>query len=113
MIRYLQGEGRWAAALESSARAREIFPDDFNLALLQVRALLNLGGYPEAIDVLAGTHVLPSENARESHHLYELAHVGAALDEIDGEQSRGGAQLPRGRVAVARIARAGAALRAG
>ncbi len=83
LIRYLQGEGRWAAALESSARAREIFPDDFNLALLQVRALLNLGGYREAIDILAGTHVLPSENARESHHLYELAHVGTALDEID------------------------------
>ena len=83
LIRYLQGEGRWAAALESSARAREIFPDDFNLALLHVRALINLGGYGEAIDVLAGTHVLPSENARESHHLHELAHVGAALDEID------------------------------
>ncbi len=84
LIRYLLDEGRWAAALESSARAREIFPDDFNLALLQVRALLNAGGYREAIDVLAGTHVLPSENARESHHLYELAHVGAAMDEIDG-----------------------------
>ena len=84
LVRYQLDAGRWAAALESSARAREIFPDDFNLALLQVRALLNLGGYREAIDVLAGTHVLPSENARESHHLYELAHVGAALDEIDG-----------------------------
>ncbi|MDE2805613.1 MAG: DUF5107 domain-containing protein [Gemmatimonadota bacterium] len=92
LIRYLQGEGRWATALESSARAREVFPDDFNLALLQVRALLNLGGFREAIDVLAATHVLPSENARESHHLYELAHVGAALDEIDAgndEAARG------------------------
>ena len=83
LIRYLQGEGRWADALQSSARAREIFPDDFNLALLHVRALVSLGGYGEAIDVLAATHVLPSENARESHHLYELAHVGAAMDAID------------------------------
>ncbi|MDE2981470.1 MAG: DUF5107 domain-containing protein [Gemmatimonadota bacterium] len=85
LIRYLLDEGRWAAALESAARAREIFPNDFNLALLQVRALLHLGGYREAIDVLAGTYVLPSENARESHHLYELAHVGAAMDEMDGD----------------------------
>ena len=83
LIRYLQGKGRWADALQASARGREIFPDDFNLALLHVRALVSLGGYGEAIDVLAATHVLPSENARESHHLYELAHVGAAMDALD------------------------------
>ena len=83
LTRHLQGEGRWAGALQESARAREIFPDDFNLALLHVRSLLHLGGYREAIEVLAATHVLPSENARESHRLHELAHVGAALDELD------------------------------
>ncbi len=83
LIRYLQGEGRWTDALRSSTQAREIFPDDFNLALLHVRALVSLGGYGEAIDILAATHVLPSENARESHHLYELAHVGAAMDAVD------------------------------
>ena len=43
----------------------------------------NLDNYREAIEVLANTHVLPSENARESHRLYALAHVGAALDELD------------------------------
>ena len=83
LIRYLHGERRWPGALQESARAREIFPDDFNLALLHVTALLHLGGYQEAIELLASTHVLPSENARESHRLYELAHVGAALEELD------------------------------
>ena len=83
LIRYLQGERRWAGALQESARAREIFPGDFNLALLHAMSLLHLGEYGEAIDVLANTHVLPSENARESHRLHELAHVGAALSELD------------------------------
>ena len=83
LIRYLQREARWVQALRASARGREMFPGDFNLDLLHVRALLNLGGYLEAIEVLANTHVLPSENARESHHLYELAHLGAALDALD------------------------------
>ena len=83
LIRYLQREARWAEALRASARGREMFPGDFNLDLLHVRALLNLGGFLDAIEVLAETHVLPSENARESHHLYALAHVGAALDALD------------------------------
>jgi len=83
LIRYLQREARWAGALEASARGREMYPGDFNLDLLHVRSLLNLGGFLDAIEVLAETHVLPSENARESHHLYELAHVGAALDALD------------------------------
>ena len=88
LIRYLQGEERWPGALQESARAREIFPDDFNLALLHATSLLHLGAHREAIEMLANTQVLPSENARESHRLYELAHVGAALDELDdGDQA--------------------------
>ncbi len=89
LIRYLQRGGSWVGALQQSARAREIFPDDFNLALLQARTLLHLEGYREAIEVLASTHVLPSENARESHRLYELAHVGAALDELEDGNHQG------------------------
>ena len=37
----------------------------------------------QAVRILADARVLPSENARESHRLYEFAHVGAALDELD------------------------------
>ena len=82
LIRYLQDTGRWTDARDVSARGREIFPGDFNLDLLHARALLNLEHHQEAIDILAATHVLPSENARESHRLYELAHLAAALDEL-------------------------------
>ena len=83
LIRHLQEAGRWAEALEASGRGRELFPDDFNLDLFHVRALLQAGDHGEAIRILANTRVLPSENARESHRLYEFAHVGAALDELD------------------------------
>ena len=83
LVRHLQEAGRWAEALEASGRGRELFAGDFNLDLLHVRGLLQAGDHGEAIGILADTRVLPSENARESHRLYELAHVGAALDELD------------------------------
>ncbi len=83
LVRHLQEAGRWAEALEASGRGRELFADDFNLDLLHVRGLLQAGDHGEAIRILADTHVLPSENARESHRLYEFAHVGAALDELE------------------------------
>ena len=89
LIRYLQDEERWPGALQASARGREMFPDDFNLDLLHTRSLLNLGAYGEAIEVLAATRVLPSENARESHRLYELVHIGAALDDLDAGNPEG------------------------
>jgi tetratricopeptide (TPR) repeat protein len=84
LIRYLQGQERWEDALDALNDAQSQFPDDFNLDLLQVRALNNLGRPREAIEILANTHVLPSENARESHRLYEQAHTLAALDALDG-----------------------------
>ena len=88
LIRHLQQAGRWAEGLEASGRGRELFPGDFNLDLLHVRGLLQAGDHREAIRILADTRVLPSENARESHRLYELAHVGAALDELeDGDRA--------------------------
>jgi tetratricopeptide (TPR) repeat protein len=83
LVRHLQEAGQWAEAIEASGRGRELFPGDFNLDLLHVRSLLQAGDHGEAIRILADTRVLPSENARESHRLYEFAHVGAALDELD------------------------------
>ncbi|UCG87912.1 MAG: DUF5107 domain-containing protein [Gemmatimonadota bacterium] len=86
LIRHLQGQGRWRDALRESRAGRARFPGDFNLDLLHVRALLNLGRPVDAIEILDATHVLPSENARESHRLYEQAHTLAALDAIIGAQ---------------------------
>ena len=83
LVRHLQETGRWAEALEASGRGRELFPGDFNLDLLHVRSLLQAGTHRDAIRILALARVLPSENARESHRLYEFAHVGAALDELE------------------------------
>ncbi len=90
LVRHLQEAGSWAEAREASGRARALFPDDFNLDLLHVRGLLQAGGNGEAVEILTETHVLPSENARESHLLYELAHVGAALDALE-DGARGAA----------------------
>ena len=94
LVRHLQEAGRWGEALEATGRGRELFPGDFNLGLLHVRGLLQAGDHADAIRILANTHVLPSENARESHLLYEFAHVGAALDELDaGDRAAARAHL--------------------
>ena len=82
-LRHLLDEGRWDEALEALVNGRAYFPDDFNLALLQARALINVGRAEEAVQILGTIHVLPSENARNSHRLWEQAHTMAALDAID------------------------------
>jgi len=89
LIRHLQDKDRWAEALTALETARAHFPSDFNLALLQARTFINVGRAREATRILADTHVLPSENARESHRLYEQAHTLVALDDMDaGDHAR-------------------------
>ncbi len=83
LIRHLQDSDRWEDALTESGAGRAMHPRDFNLDLLHARSLNRLGRAAEAIDILNNTHVLPSENARESHRLYEQAHTLAALGAID------------------------------
>jgi predicted Zn-dependent protease len=83
LIRYLQNQERWQDASTESAVGRTLFPDDFNLQLLHAQSLNQLGRAREAIDILSTTHVLPSENSRESHRLYEQAHTLVALDAME------------------------------
>ncbi|MGD8319030.1 MAG: DUF5107 domain-containing protein [Gemmatimonadota bacterium] len=94
LVRELQEQGAWEASLETLADARERFPRDFNLALLETRSLLEVGRAGEAADILAQVHVLPSENARESHRLFVWAHALLALDALEaGEAAAARAQL--------------------
>ncbi len=83
LVRYLQEQRRWDDALAESTAGRALFPGDFNLDLLQVQSLNHLDRPHDAIAILDATHVLPSENARESHRLYEQAHTLAALDALE------------------------------
>ncbi|MFQ5705055.1 MAG: DUF5107 domain-containing protein [Gemmatimonadales bacterium] len=83
LVRYLQDRGRWQDALVESGAGRALFPGDFNMDLLHVRSLNQLGRPREAIELLNTTDVLPSEGARTSHQLYEQAHTLAALDAIE------------------------------
>jgi len=83
LVRELEERGAWDASLGAVADARARFPDDFNLALLQTRALLEVGRAAESARILSNVRVLPSENARESHRLFEWAHTLLALDALE------------------------------
>jgi tetratricopeptide (TPR) repeat protein len=86
LIRFYQDAGRWEDALLALDNAGSRFPDDFNLDLLRAKALIHTGDAREATEILAGTHVLPSENAQESHLLWEQAHTLVALDALESGQ---------------------------
>lgn len=83
LVQTLQAASDWNAALSATRDARQRFPDDFNLQLMEARSHLHLGDAAAAADLLDAVIVLPSEHARESHALYENAHLLLALDALD------------------------------
>jgi tetratricopeptide (TPR) repeat protein len=94
LIRHLQDRSQWNESLAALDAARARFPDDFNLALLATRSLLRMERADEAVEILANTQVLPSENARESHLLYAQAHTLVAMNAMEaGEDVLAGAHL--------------------
>ncbi len=82
LARTLLDQGDWTGALAAADSGRRRFPGDFNLDLLAVKALVQLGRADAALAILDHTRVLPSENARDSHQLYVQAQTIAALDAI-------------------------------
>jgi thioredoxin-like negative regulator of GroEL len=87
LIRYYQARGQWQASLNALADTRQRFPDSFELDLLEAGALNHVGRPEEAVALLEATHVLPSEGARESHRLYEQAHLLSALNALESGQA--------------------------
>ncbi len=83
LIRYYQSNGKWREALGRSAGAMNTYQGDFNLELMHARSLLFLSRPEEAVAILESTRVLPSENSRESHHLFESAHLMYAIELIE------------------------------
>jgi Flp pilus assembly protein TadD len=82
LIRHLQDRGEWDASLAALKEARARFPEDFNLALLEAKALIQSEQAAAAVEILSNVRVLPSENARDSHQLWEQAHTVLALEAL-------------------------------
>jgi len=83
LIRHLEEQSEWTASLEALEQARARFPDDFNLALLQVRSLIHADQAEKAVEILSTLQVLPSENSRQSHSLWEQAHTRVARTALE------------------------------
>lgn len=82
LVRHYQDIGAWQQAKDWAASALDMTPGDFNLELLLAEAHVMLGESAPAVHIMDRTRVLPSENASESHLLYETAHLLRALDLI-------------------------------
>jgi len=85
LVRHLQDRGEWDASLVALDEARRRFPGDFNLALLEARSLIHVDRAGEAVEILSTVSALPSENARESHLLWEQAHMQVALKALGAQ----------------------------
>jgi len=83
LVRHLQDSGAWGEALEAVRAARQRFPADFTLALLEARTLVEARQGRRAVEILESVEVLPSEGARESHRLWTQAHLWAAVQEVE------------------------------
>ncbi len=82
LVQQLQRRSMWQPALDAAQAGRTAFPGDFNLDLLAVGSLVQLGRGADALAILEATHVLPSENARDSHRLWVQANTLVALDAL-------------------------------
>jgi tetratricopeptide (TPR) repeat protein len=90
LIRHLQEQEDHSGALKALEAPRGTFAADFNLALLEARSLIQVGRADEAVEILSGIRVLPSENSRQSHSLWEQAHTAvgkAALEAGDYQEA--------------------------
>ena len=83
LIQHLQATRKWDEALRVSESALEVFPKDFDLALLHVRSLNELGRYEDSIRIMDGIQVLPSEHSLEAHRLFSDAQVMAGLAALE------------------------------
>ena len=79
LIQHLQAARNWDEAVRASGSALEIFPKDFDLALLHVRSLNELERYEESIRIMHDIQVLPSEHSLGAHQLFADAEVMAGL----------------------------------
>jgi len=90
----LEASADWNALISAATNARSIFPDDFNLALFEARALVHLDRPTQALEILVDVQVLPSEHARGTRQLFSDAHTMVALDAMEvGDSGRARGQL--------------------
>ncbi len=74
--------GRKVEALDVSAKAAGLFPQEVPIQVDHAGALLALGRNDEAASVLDGLKALPYEGASDIHALYVRTHVAVALDRM-------------------------------
>jgi tetratricopeptide (TPR) repeat protein len=86
LTQHYQQQQQYEAALSNSEKAYRQFPEDYSLGMDYVSALIHNQQYETAVEVLNKLEVLPFEGASESRRLYEWAHLGRALEQLQAKK---------------------------
>jgi tetratricopeptide (TPR) repeat protein len=80
LVDFERSQSKPERALETARRAAAAFPDEVPIRVDLVKALLDVGRFSEAADLLDKIEALPSEGASELHSLYVRAHLALAVE---------------------------------
>ncbi len=83
LIRHYLSEGATEPALQQAEKAAAAFPDNYSIGMDHGAALLATEQYGRAIETLSNLQVLPFEGASEGRRLYERAHLGRAMEQLE------------------------------
>jgi len=83
LIRHHLSEGSSHLALHQAERAGAAFPDNYSIGMDYAATLLATKQYGRAIETLSSLQVLPFEGASEGRRLYERAHLGRAMEQLE------------------------------
>lgn len=82
-IQFYTDNNKFNEAISKSKKGYKKFPKNYNIGLAHAKALLNKEEFKKVITVLSSVQILPFEHASESRRIYEQAHIGKALKQID------------------------------
>lgn len=84
-IQFYTDNNKYDEAISKSKKGYRKFPENYNIGLAHAKALLNKEEFKKVINVLSSIQILPFEHASESRRIFEQAHIGEALQQLDAK----------------------------
>ena len=86
ITQYFFREKEFSTALDIATKAYQKFPDNYSLGMELAKCQLLSQQFDACLATMKSLQILPFEGASEAHKIYELAHIGAAIKQIQQSQ---------------------------